>query len=166
MRSISLQRRIYLNCHRIQSYIRPVKTRLGGFAVAELNPSQYAATVHVTDEDVGQVMKEIGFTWNPVSALKVLKDTGAVEIGSWAYWPQGLRTSPYQYHVHAFSNQDLPRYVDLYVHHEFNWFRHPLRHLRVEHLEFPAEWLLERLDEAQVPFFRREDIFGPISELE
>ncbi|MFC7138256.1 hypothetical protein ACFQMA_23665 [Halosimplex aquaticum] len=88
-------------------------------------PSAYAGTIERPIEDVESRLSEYGFRWNPVSMYHYTP-LGNQTNGSWVY-----RDSPFaDRQLHAVLVRQARGRIDVYAHEEYNWRRHPLKHLR------------------------------------
>lgn len=96
-----------------------------GQPTTHVYPSGYVATVHLSIEDLEAKLHDDGFTWDPLSTYHYTPE-GSSTDGSWAYRSRWLADR--QLHVVLFA-QDSDR-TDVYAHDEFNWLRHPIKHVR------------------------------------
>lgn len=117
--------------------LHTVLQEFGGYSIGACGAQQYVCTLHATEHEAEEVLKSLGYRYNPVAALKY-RDTGDISAGSWALWEDGLLRSDFQTHVTLFHNRNWPGYVDVYAHREYSWARHPRKHLRADHMEFPT----------------------------
>ncbi|ELZ05634.1 hypothetical protein C482_01941 [Natrialba chahannaoensis JCM 10990] len=95
-----------------------------GYAVSHTSADEYALTAHCSEETIEEILDSLGFSRNPIAALKVRAD-GNTSEGSWVWRPSLL--SSYQVHVvlHELENEAG---VDVYAHWECSWIRHPYKH--------------------------------------
>ncbi|OIB55892.1 hypothetical protein [Natrialba sp. SSL1] len=95
-----------------------------GYAVSHTSADEYALTAHCSEETIEEILSSLGFSRNPIAALKVRAD-GNTSEGSWVWRPSPL--SSYQVHVvlHELENEAG---VDVYAHWECSWIRHPYKH--------------------------------------
>ncbi len=96
----------------------------GGYAVSHTSAEEYVLTTDCSEADLEKILAELGFSRNPIAALKVRTDGNTAE-GSWVW-----RSSPlasYQLHIvlHDLENETG---VDVYAHWECSWIRHPYNH--------------------------------------
>lgn len=106
-------------------------------------------------QDFEEVLRDMGFKYGYVASLKDRDCPGDnVEAGSWVRRSPLL--DPCQLHVHLFSNGD--GVVDIYCHHEYTWFRRPLKHYRKEgrDAEKGAKLMRELLEDRHVEVFLRD----------
>ncbi|AGB38452.1 hypothetical protein [Natronococcus occultus] len=96
----------------------------GGYAVTHTTADEYALTAHCSEEEIESLLSDLGFSRNPISAVKVRMDGNTAE-GSWVWRPSPL-ASP-QLHV-VLHDLDGPDGVDVYAHWECSWIRHPYKH--------------------------------------
>lgn len=88
---------------------------------------EHAADMNVeTVDEARRILRDHGFHYEPVAALKRLED-GRVSDGS--YVRRTSFTSMWQLHVHLFDRpgEDV---VELHAHFERHWLRAPHRHYR------------------------------------
>ena len=87
------------------------------------------------EDEIEAHLRALGFSRNPVSALKTRKwspfDSDGVSEGSWV-WRESL-LAHFQLHVTLFSNDDGT--YDVLAHWEPSWIRHPVRHYRSEEVD-------------------------------
>ncbi len=120
--------------------IDTVKEHLfGGFAVSHSTEDEYAATLHSTEGELKEFLKEQGYSTSLFSALKVRYDRNT-ENGSWV-WRDSL-TSGMQLHVVSHARKDSEA-IDLYAHWERSSWTHPIKHYRK--VDYDAEKGIEML---------------------
>ncbi|WP_255170254.1 hypothetical protein [Natrononativus amylolyticus] len=118
----------------------------GGYAVSHTTADEYVLTAHCSEEQIESVLEELGFSRNPIAALKVRMDGNTAE-GSWVWRPSPLAS--YQVHVVLHALADREDCVDVYAHWECSWIRHPLRHYATrgydaeKGVELTRRWLTE-----------------------
>lgn len=95
-----------------------------GYAVSHTTADEYALTTHCSEERLEEILSDLGFSRNPIAALKVRSD-GNTSEGSWVWRPSPL--ADYQLHVVVHELEDAEK-VDVYAHWECSWIRHPYRH--------------------------------------
>ncbi|WP_254537240.1 hypothetical protein [Halomarina litorea] len=95
----------------------------GGYAVSPTTEGEYALTAHCSEEELEAALRDIGFSRNPVAALKVRVD-GNTSEGSWV-WRRSL-LADWQLHVVLHATDE--GHVDVYAHWELSWVRHPYAH--------------------------------------
>ncbi|ADD04662.1 uncharacterized protein Nmag_1078 [Natrialba magadii ATCC 43099] len=95
-----------------------------GYAISHTSADEYALTAHCSEETLEEILSSLGFSRNPIAALKVRTD-GNTSEGSWVWRPSPL--SSYQVHIvlHELENEAG---VDVYAHWECSWIRHPYKH--------------------------------------
>jgi hypothetical protein len=104
-----------------------------GYAVTHTTEDEYAMTVHCSEAEIERVLdEELGFSRNPVSALKVRLD-GNTSEGSWVWRASPLADMQLHVVLHAVDGGT----VDVYAHWEYSWIRHPLKHYAAR--EYDAE---------------------------
>ncbi|WP_436924556.1 hypothetical protein [Halosimplex amylolyticum] len=114
--------------YRVRSAVGPWLDRAVRSVVPEtyrVYPSAYAGTFENPIEDLESRLSEYGFRWNPVSMYHYTQ-LGNQTNGSWVY-----RESPLaDRQLHAVLVRQESDRIDVYAHEEFNWRRHPLKHLQ------------------------------------
>ncbi len=95
-----------------------------GYAISHTTADEYALTAHCAEETLESILEELGFSRNPIAALKVRAD-GNTSEGSWVW--RGSPLADMQLHVvlHALEGGEG---VDVYAHWECSWIRHPYNH--------------------------------------
>ncbi|MFD1511828.1 hypothetical protein [Halomarina rubra] len=114
----AVRRRVWPRIHHL------LAGTVDGYAVTHTTEEEYVMTVHCSEADLERVLdEELGFSRNPISALKVRLDGNTAE-GSWV-WRDSL-LADWQLHVvlHAVDGGA----VDVYAHWEYSWVTHPLEH--------------------------------------
>lgn len=112
--------------------IRPLREKL--FFMLDLEErislDSYALTFEGSLIELEQELYRMGYKRNPFAWLKTV-EKGNFSEGSWV--KRESIFSPYQTHI---TLEYLPslREVDIYAHHEYNVFRHPIKHLREEYI--------------------------------
>ena len=121
-------------------------------------PPGYVGTVQLPIDEFEAELRDGGFAWDPLSTYHYTPE-GSSTDGSWAYRPSLLADR--QLHVVLFA-QDEGR-TDVYVHEEFSWVRHPIKHAREldvereEGVETMRRWLEARgLEYQRHSFVRRK----------
>lgn len=97
----------------------------GGYAVSHTTADEYVLTACCSEERIESVLDELGFSRNPIAALKVRTD-GNTSEGSFVWRPSPL--SSWQLHVVLHAIEGDEERVDVYAHWECSWIRHPYRH--------------------------------------
>ncbi len=96
----------------------------GGYTVTHTTADEYALTAHCSEDAIESVLDGLGFSRNPISAVKVRMDGNTAE-GSWVWRPSPLVS--YQLHIVLHELEDAEG-VDVYAHWERSWIRHPYKH--------------------------------------
>ncbi|MFU8868095.1 hypothetical protein [Natronococcus sp.] len=117
----------------------------GGYAVTHTTADEYVLTANCSEAEIEALLDDIGFSRNPISAVKVRMDGNTAE-GSWVWRPSPLAS--YQLHVvlHELENAEG---VDVYAHWECSWIRHPYRHYVArgydaqKGVELTRRWLID-----------------------
>jgi hypothetical protein len=117
----------------------------GGYAVTHTTADEYVLTANCSEEEIEALLGELGFSRNPISAVKVRMDGNTAE-GSWVWRPSPLAS--YQLHIvlHELRETDG---VDVYAHWECSWIRHPYRHYVArgydaqKGVELTRRWLID-----------------------
>jgi hypothetical protein len=101
-----------------------LKGSFGGYAVTHTTADEYVLTAHCSEDEIESLLADLGFSRNPISAVKVRVDGNTAE-GSWVWRASPLAS--YQLHVilHELNEVDG---VDVYAHWECSWIRHPYKH--------------------------------------
>ena len=87
-------------------------------------PPAHVGTAHHPVEEVEAALRDGGFRWDPLSMYHYTPD-GEDADGSWAY-----RRSPLaDRQLHVVLITAGPEVTDVYAHDEFNWLRHPVKHV-------------------------------------
>lgn len=106
---------------------------LGVRFVAPANNLQYVGTIHMLEDEIEAVLRQLGFRRNPVAFLKSRAwspfDADGISEGSWV-WRSPLLAHR-QLHVTLFDNEDDGSY-DVLAHWELSWIRHPTKHYHSE----------------------------------
>lgn len=106
---------------------------LGYHTEGRVNKQSYALSLEAELDEVEHMLDSEDFYRNPTAFLtyRKLDFSGGKEKnyteGSWVNYLDGL-LGEHQLHITLYSDQD-DEYVDIYAHHETNWFRHPYKHL-------------------------------------
>lgn len=126
----------------VRKYVWPrihgLLTTIGGYSVGQVSNDQYVGTIPHTEKQVEETLSHrIGFTWNPVAALK--REDGEWSEGSWVFrdaddmvfWDGKAKykhdfLTDKQLHVTLFDGEDG---IDVYAHFEYSWITHPVKHL-------------------------------------
>ncbi|WP_408957653.1 hypothetical protein [Natrinema sp. 74] len=96
----------------------------GGYAVSHTTADEYALTVHCSEATIEDVLEQLGFSRNPIAALKVRMD-GNTSEGSWVWRPSLFADEQLHIVLHDLENESG---VDVYAHWECSWIRHPYKH--------------------------------------
>ncbi|SEW09678.1 hypothetical protein [Natrinema salifodinae] len=96
----------------------------GGYAVSHTTADEYVLTARCSEATIEAVLAALGFSRNPIAALKVRMD-GNTSEGSWVWRPSLLADEQLHIVVHDLRNETG---VDVYAHWEYSWIRHPYKH--------------------------------------
>ncbi|MDS0475606.1 hypothetical protein [Natrinema sp. 1APR25-10V2] len=96
----------------------------GGYAISQTTADEYALTAYCSEEELEDVLERLGFSRNPIAALKVRMD-GNTSEGSWVWRPSLFADEQLHVVLHDLENEPG---VDVYAHWECSWIRHPYRH--------------------------------------
>ena len=114
--------------YRVRKWVNPRVTRLArvlGQPEYRLRDTEYAGTVEQPLDEFTETLQEHGFDWDPL-AWYHQPPVGTEPNGSWTYrW-----TLLADRQVHVVLVAHSPEYVDVFAHEEYNWLRHPIKHLR------------------------------------
>lgn len=122
--------------YRVRQRLGPLFTRFAqrlGQPEYRLRDTEYVGTVGRPLDEFTETLRERGFEWDPL-AWYHRPPVGSEPDGSWTY-----RRSPLadrQLHVILIAHS--PEYVDVFAHEEYNWLRHPIKHLRQVGIEREA----------------------------
>ena len=108
-------------CPTIHRLTNPV----GGFAECIMATEEYVGTVERKMDDFAGDLHMMGFSREPISALKYHPD-GRVSVGSWVLRHSILAKK--QLHVTLFRRGSSA--IEVYAHLEDSWIRHPISHYR------------------------------------
>lgn len=114
--------------YRVRTWLGPVITRLGrtfGQPEYRLRDTEYVGTVQQPLDEFTETLQKHGFEWDPV-AWYHQPSVGSEPNGSWAY----RRTLLADRQIHVILIAHSPAYIDVFAHEEYNWLRHPIKHLR------------------------------------
>lgn len=114
--------------YRVRQRLGPWITRLArtlGQPEYQLRGTEYVGTVQKPLDELTETLKEHGFDWDPL-AWYHQPPVGSKPDGSWTY-RRGLLADR---QLHAFLIAHSPEYIDVFAHEEYNWLRHPIKHLR------------------------------------
>ncbi len=113
-------------------------------------PEYFLGTVRCDHKTVIRTLHESGFGVSYVSYPKTIADDDVAYASksSWVYRRHIL--APYQTHIIIFETDDEAPVLYIFYHHEYNWIRHPIRHLRKEYVspENSGEHVLRLLESA------------------
>lgn len=96
----------------------------GGYAISHTTADEYVLTARCSEETIEAVLDRVGFSRNPIAALKVRTD-GNTSEGSWVWRPSLLADEQLHIVIHDLENEVG---VDVYAHWEYSWIRHPYKH--------------------------------------
>ncbi len=114
--------------YRVRQWLGPVITRLGrtlGQPQYRLYETEYVGTVRRPLGEFTETLQTYGFEWDPL-AWYHQPPVGSEPNGSWTY----RRTLLADRQIHVILIAHSPAYIDVFAHEEYNWLRHPIKHLR------------------------------------
>ncbi|MFO8115587.1 MAG: hypothetical protein R6U01_09575 [Halorubrum sp.] len=114
----------YLVRQRLGPWITRLAQRVGQ-PEYRLRDTEYVGTVRRPLDEFTETLREHGFEWDPL-AWYHQPPVGSEPDGSWTY--QRAPLADRQIHVILIAHS--PEYVDVFAHEEYNWLRHPIKHLR------------------------------------
>ncbi|MCU4925660.1 hypothetical protein OB905_06625 [Halobacteria archaeon AArc-dxtr1] len=95
-----------------------------GYAVSHTSAEEYVLTAECSEDELEAALEEMGFSRNPIAALKVRMDGNTAE-GSWVWRASPLASKQLHIVLHDLENETG---VDVYAHWECSWIRHPYKH--------------------------------------
>ena len=113
--------------YRVRQRLGPWITRLGqtlGQPEYRLRETEYVGTVQQPLDEFTETLQEHGFEWDPL-AWYHQPPVGSEPNGSWSY----RRTVLADRQLHVILIAHSPKYIDVFAHEEYNWLRHPIKHL-------------------------------------
>ncbi|MDH5020778.1 hypothetical protein [Halobacterium rubrum] len=122
--------------YRVRQLLGPGFTRLGrtlGQPEYRLRDTEYVGTVQQPLDEFTETLRDNGFEWDPL-AWYHQPSVGSDPNGSWTY----RRTTLADRQLHVILIAHSPEYIDVFAHDEYNWVRHPIRHLRQVGIEREA----------------------------
>jgi hypothetical protein len=114
--------------YRVRQRLGPVLTHLAtmlGQPEFRLRPSEYVGTIHRPLDEFTETLRDHGFDWDPL-AWYHSPPVGSEPNGSWTYKLRPLADRQ----IHVILIAHSPEYIDVFAHEEYNWLRHPIKHLR------------------------------------
>lgn len=114
--------------YRIRQKIGPWINRLAksvGQPEYHVRDTEYAGTVECHMKELETKLREDGFSWTPFSFYH-WSPMRTRPNGSWTYRSAALADR--QLHVILFARPTGT--IDIYAHTEYNWLRHPLKHMQ------------------------------------
>jgi len=114
--------------YRVRQRLGPWVTGLArrlGQPEYQLRGTEYVGTIEQPLDEFTETLRENGFEWDPL-AWYHRPPVGSEPNGSWAYRQGSLADR--QLHVILIGHS--PEYIDVFAHEEYNWRRHPIKHLR------------------------------------
>ncbi len=121
--------------YRVRQRLGPRITRLArtlGQPEYRLRETEYVGTVEQPLDEFTETLQDHGFDWDPL-AWYHQPPVGSEPNGSWAY----RRTPLADRQIHVILIAHSPAYIDVFAHEEYNWLRHPIKHLR--HVDIERE---------------------------
>ena len=122
--------------YRVRQRLGPLVTRFArrfGQPEYRLRDTEYVGTVQRPLDEFTETLQEHGFEWDPL-AWYHQPPVGSEPDGSWTYQRSLLADRQ----IHAILIAHSPDYVDVFAHEEYNWLRHPIKHLRQVDIEREA----------------------------
>ncbi|NHN59384.1 MULTISPECIES: hypothetical protein [Halorussus] len=122
--------------YRVRQRVGPCLTRLArtlGQPEFRLRDTGYVGTVQQPLDEFTETLQEHGFEWDPL-AWYHQPPVGAEPNGSWTY----RRSLLADRQIHVILIAHSPEYIDVFAHEEYNWLRHPIKHLRQVGIEREA----------------------------
>lgn len=122
--------------YRVRHRVGPWITRLArtlGQPEYRLRETEYVGTVQQPLDEFTEALREHGFEWDPL-AWYHMPPVGTEPDGSWTYRQSLLADR--QLHVILIAHSAT--YIDVFAHEEYNWLRHPIKHLRQVGIERKA----------------------------
>lgn len=83
----------------------------GWYAISHTTADEYVLTAHCSEETIETVLERLGFSRNPIAALKVRTD-GNTSEGSWVWRPSPLADDQLHVVIHDLRNEPG---VDVYA---------------------------------------------------
>lgn len=120
----------------IEHLRRALLRRVG--LTGRVTPHQYVGELTGDPEDFEVVLHDRGITRNALAYFKHETNSDDWSVGSWVYLPDGY-FGRLQDHLTIFADGSL------YVHREYNWRRHPIKHLRENYFTYPTDEWRQRL---------------------
>jgi len=114
--------------YRVRQRLGPWITRLArtlGQPEYRLHDTEYVGTVEQPLDEFTEALEEHGFEWDPL-AWYHQPPVGSEPNGSWTY----RRASLADRQIHVILIAHSAEYIDVFAHEEYNWLRHPIKHLR------------------------------------
>ena len=122
--------------YRVRQRLGPWITRLArtlGQPEYRLHDTEYVGTVQQPLDEFTELLEEHGFEWDPL-AWYHQPPVGSEPNGSWTY----RRASLAGRQIHVILIAHSAEYIDVFAHEEYNWLRHPIKHLRQVGIERKA----------------------------
>ncbi|GAB3670414.1 hypothetical protein [Halopiger thermotolerans] len=154
--------------YRIRQRLGPLITRLArtfGQPEYHLYETGYVGTVERPLDEFTKTLQKHGFDWDPL-AWYHQPPVGSEPNGSWTYRPTLLADR--QLHVILVAHST--DYIDVFAHEEYNWLRHPIKHLKQVGIERKSgsskvrRWLESNGIEVDVKSRRRRRVAHTIRE--
>ena len=119
--------------YRVRQRLGPLLTRLAralGQPEYRLRDTEYVGTVRQPLDEFTETLQDQGFEWDPL-AWYHQPPIGSDPNGSWTF----RRTALADRQLHVILVAHSTAFVDVFAHEEYNWLRHPVRHLRQVDIE-------------------------------
>jgi len=113
--------------YRVRQWLGPYITRVArtlGQPEYRLRDTEYVGTIYQPLDEFTETLEKHGFNWDPL-AWYHQPPVGAEPNGSWTY----RRSLLADRQIHVILIAHSPEYVDVFAHEEYNWLRHPIKHL-------------------------------------
>ncbi len=155
--------------YRVRTRLGPLITRLGrtlGQPEYRLRDTEYVGTVQQPLDEFTETLQKHGFEWDPL-AWYHQPSVGSDPNGSWAYRPALLADRQ----IHVILIAHSPEYIDVFAHEEYNWLRHPIKHLRQVGIKRKAgrnkmrQWIESHGIEVDVNSRRRRRVTDAVKDL-
>lgn len=117
-------------------HLHPFLELFGGYGVGTVSDTQLVCVLGTDEEVIEKELAEVGFVRNPISAYKTHPDSRESE-GSWVLLaaddPCNRLDDGRQLHITLLPRNDGQPGREVFAHDEYDWRKHPLKHLREEH---------------------------------
>lgn len=136
--------------YQVRHWIGPRLTRLAhtlGQPEYQLRDTEYVGTVRKPLDELTKTLQDEGFEWDPL-AWYHQPPVGSTPDGSWTYRESLLADRQ----LHTILIAHSPGYIDVFAHEEYNWLRHPVKHLRQVGIkrEAGSSWMRQWLEQHNI----------------